>query len=124
MGHCGRKQIEASGSRLVMGCRGIGRSAAAWRWHFNDGRTPVVADGFFIFGFGLLLVKFASWEEARSHSRWVVGVCVFGGLAVCIFAIAGNHLMNAAFKVTDKVDSKPQRLPETLAKTNTTDEML
>ncbi len=72
---------------------------------------PFVADGFFIAGAALFLVKFVTWEEARVQASRVK--LIFAGvvitLVILVIAIGGNHALDRSFKRPDA--SKPDVIP-------------
>src|SRR5262249_25458849 len=60
----------------------------------TTGGHPLVADVFFLVGFGLLLGKFVAWEDERSHEKWTIPAAWFATLFSYAFSIAGNHWIN------------------------------
>jgi hypothetical protein len=52
---------------------------------------PLLADIFFVVGFVLLIAKFWTWEEARSHNAWTVRIGTGIFVVLCSLAIIVNH---------------------------------
>jgi hypothetical protein len=65
---------------------------------FMTSAHATLADAFFVLGAVLFIVKFASWEDARSHEKGLL-ITVFASVIAVVLtvgAVWGNHHLNKA----------------------------